>query len=150
MRTLSLTLVLLAITGCASRGPISRPPVTRTVDVQERHRVTEKLAELLTAEKIGIASRDAAKGLIVTDSFDVPVEYCDCGKNLLGAEYPGKRRGMMRLEISGGKGTAITIHFRPLLRITANDMLVQCSSSGLLEEKLLTALERELGKTSVH
>lgn len=150
MRYFVLILIVLMIAGCASRVPTVHPPVTRTFELQERQQIIEQLAALLAVEKIRVVSKDVARGIVVTDSFDVPAEYCDCGKNLLGAEYPGKRRGMMRFEIGGKQTITMTIHFAPQLRISANNILVKCSSSGVLEEKLLTALEKKLGETSVH
>ncbi len=110
----------------------------------------DKLAGLLTTEKIGVASIDVRAGAIVTDSFDVLPEYCDCGKNLLGAEYPGQRRGVMRVNVSDGRKITVTIDFKTRLRIRANNRLLVCTSRGVLENKLLAALEKELGETTIH
>lgn len=148
MRLILLALMLSAVVGCATQTPTMRPPVTRTLGIAERAQVVEVVCELLEAEKIGIAAKNIGRGIVVTDSFDLPAEYCDCGKNLLGAEYPGKRRGVMRWEISGNRSITITVRFHPQLRISTNNILVKCSSTGVLEDKLLTALEKKLGKTS--
>lgn len=104
----------------------------------------------MEAEKIRIAIKDVGKGVIVTDSFNVLPEYCDCGKNFLGAEYPGQRRGVMRVNVSDGRKITVTFDFKTKLRITANNRLLVCTSHGVLENKLLTALEKELGETTVH
>jgi hypothetical protein len=150
MRCLALLLVSLLLGGCAVRVPTMRPPVTRTYELRESRQIIDGLAALLTAERIGIASKNVGKGVIVTDSFDVLPEYCDCGKNFLGAEYPGQRRGVMRVNVSDGRKITVTIDFKTRLRIRANNRLLVCTSRGVLENKLLAALEKELGETTIH
>ena len=150
MRCLALLLMSLLLGGCAVRAPIVRPPVTHTYELRERRQIIEGFAEQLTAEGIKITTKDIGKGIIVTDSFDVTPEYCDCGKNLLGAEYPGQRRGIMRVNVSNGRKITITIDFKTRLRITANNKTVVCTSYGILENKLLTNLGKELGETTIH
>jgi hypothetical protein len=150
MRCLALLLVSLLVAGCAVRVPTMRPPVTHTYELRERRQVIDGLVALLEAEKIRIAIKDVGKGVIVTDSFNVLPEYCDCGKNFLGAEYPGQRRGVMRVNVSDGRKITVTFDFKTKLRITANNRLLVCTSHGVLENKLLTALEKELGETTVH
>jgi hypothetical protein len=140
----------LLLGGCAVRAPIVRPPVTHTYELRERRQIIEGFAEQLTAEGIKITTKDIGKGIIVTDSFDVTPEYCDCGKNLLGAEYPGQRRGIMRVNVSNGRKITITIDFKTRLRITANNKTVVCTSYGILENKLLANLGKELGETTIH
>ncbi len=150
MRYVALILSVLMVGGCAVRVPTMHPPVTHTYEFRERRQVIDGLVALLEAEKISIAIRDVGKGIIVTDSFDVLPEYCDCGKNFLGAEYPGQRRGVMRVNISDGRKIMVTIDFKTKLLITANKRLLVCTSRGVLENKLLTALEKELGGTEIH
>jgi hypothetical protein len=150
MRYVALILSVLMVGGCAVRVPTMRPPVTRTYELRERRQVIDGLAALLEAEQIRIAIKDVGKGVIVTDSFDVLPEYCDCGRNMLGAEYPGQRRGVMRLNVSDGRKITVMIDFKTKLRITANKRLLVCTSQGVLENRLLTALEKELGGTEIH
>jgi hypothetical protein len=150
MRLLALLLVLLLVCGCAVRGPTVRPPVTHTYELREHRKIVEELAALLVAEKIKIAFKDVSKGVIVTDSFDVLPEYCDCGKNFLGAEYPGQRHGVLRVNVNDGRKIIVTIDFKTKLRIKANNKMVNCTSFGIFENKLLTALEKELGENTVH
>jgi hypothetical protein len=136
--------------GCAVRVPTMRPSVTHTYDLRERRQIFDGLAALLEADQIRIAFKDVGKGVIVTDSFDVLPEYCDCGKNLLGAEYPGRRRGVMRVNVSDGRNITVTIDLKTRLRIKANNKMLVCTSFGVLENKLLRALEKELGETTIH
>lgn len=146
----ALLLASLLFGGCAVPVQTTRPPVTHTYELRERRQIFDGFAALLTAERIRIATKDIGKGIIVTDSFDVLPEYCDCGKNLLGAEYPGERRGVMRVKVSGGRIITVTIDFKTRLRITANNKQLVCTSRGVLENKLLAALEKDLGETTVH
>jgi hypothetical protein len=150
MRYSVLLLVSLLVAGCAVRAPIMRPPVTRKYELRERRQIIEGLAALLVGERIGIATKDIGKGIIVTDSFDVLPEYCDCGKNLLGAEYPGQRRGVMKVNVSNERVITVTLELKTRLRITANNKTLICTSFGVLENRLLTGLEKELGETTVH
>jgi len=150
MRCFALLLASLLFGGCAVRVPTMRPPITRTYELRERRQIIDGLAAQLEAEQIRIAIKDVGKGIIVTDSFDVLPEYCDCGKNLLGAEYPGQRRGVMRVNVSDGRKITISIDFRTRLRIKANNRLLVCTSRGVLENKLLAALEKDLGKDTIH
>jgi hypothetical protein len=150
MRCFTLLLASLLLGGCAVRVPTMRPPVTRTYELRESRQIIDGLGALLTAERIVIATKSIGKGVIVTDSFDVLPEYCDCGKNFLGAEYPGQRRGVMRVNVSNGRQITVTFDFKTRLRITANNRLLVCTSRGVLENKLLAALEKELGKNTIH
>ncbi len=150
MRYVVLILSVLMVGGCAVQVQTMRPPVTRTYELRERRQIFDGLAALLVAERIGIATKDVGKGIIVTDSFDVLPEYCDCGKNLLGAEYPGQRRGVMSLKVSDGRKITITIDFKTRLRIRTNNRRLVCTSRGVLENKLLAALEKELGENTIH
>jgi hypothetical protein len=150
MRCFALLLASLLLGGCAVRVPTMRPPVTRTYELRESRQIIDGLAALLTAERIGIATKNISKGVIVTDSFDVLSEYCDCGKNFLGAEYPGQRRGVMRINVSDGRKITVTIDFKTRLLIKTNNKMMVCTSYGVLENKLLTALEKELGETTIH
>ena len=150
MRCFALLLASLLFAGCAVPVQTMRPPVTHTFELRERRQVIDGFAALLAAERIKITTKDIGKGIIVTDSFNVLPEYCDCGKNLLGAEYPGERRGVMRLKVSDGRKITVTIDFKTRLRITANNRQLVCTSRGVLENKLLAALEKELGETTVH
>ncbi|TFH62174.1 MAG: hypothetical protein E4G91_07735 [Candidatus Zixiibacteriota bacterium] len=150
MRYVTLILSILTVVGCVVPVQTTRPPITHTYELRERRQIIDELSALLVAEQIGIATKDIGKGIIVTDSFDVLPEYCDCGKNLLGAEYPGQRRGVMRVNVSDGRMITVTIYFKTRLRITANNRLLLCTSRGVLENKLLTALEKELGGTAIH
>ena len=150
MQSFVLLLAMLVFAGCAVPVQTTRPPVTHTYELRERLKIIDGLAALLTAEKIGIAVKDISKGIIVTDSFDVLPGYCDCGKNLLGAEYPGVRRGVMRAKVGEGRTITVTIDFKTRLFITANNKQLVCTSRGVLENKLLAALEKDLGETTVH
>lgn len=150
MRYVALISGVFIVAGCAVQAPIVRPPVTRTYELRERQQIINGFAALLATERIGIANKDIGNGIIVTDSFDVLPSYCDCGKNLLGAEYPGERRGVMRVKVSAGWKITVAIDLKTRLRITANKKELICTSRGVLENKLLAALEKELGKNTVH
>ena len=150
MRCFAILLASLLLGGCAVRVPTMRPPVTRTYELRESRQIIDGLAALLTTERIVIVTKNIGKGVIVTDSFDVLPEYCDCGKNFLGAEYPGQRRGVMRVNVSNGRQITVTFDFKTRLRITANNRLLVCTSRGVLENKLLAALEKDLGETTTH
>ncbi|MGB5137389.1 MAG: hypothetical protein WBP29_02540, partial [Candidatus Zixiibacteriota bacterium] len=95
--------------------------------------------------KIPIARRDLQRGIIVTDSFEVIPEQCDCGVNFFGAEYLGTRRGRMDIVVSGESEIDIEFKFGTLLTIKANNQQVKCTSSGILEEEILKQLEKSLG-----
>lgn len=150
MRSFALLLASLMFAGCAVPVQTVLPPVTHTIELRERRLVFEGFVALLAAERIGIATKDLGKGIIVTDSFDVLPEYCDCGKNLLGAEYPGERHGVARIKIGDGRTITVMIDLKTQLHITANNKHLVCASRRVFENKLLAALEKELGETTVH
>ncbi len=125
-----------------------RPPIIRSYDHGERRSVINRLEKILAAEQIGIKSENRQNGLIVTDSLDLTPELCDCGKNMIGAEYPGHRRGVLTIKVSAGTKPVVSMDLKARLRISANNIIVQCASRGVLEEKLLTALEQEFGATT--
>lgn len=108
------------------------------------------LKKILESENIPISSTDLQRGTIVSDSFEVLPEYCDCGMNFFGAQYPGTRRGKMRILVSGSAATRIKFEFATLLTITANNRQVKCTSFGLLEERILTGVEKRLGTVRVN
>jgi hypothetical protein len=137
--------MVLLLLSCGYRKPAENEPVMRTYQSLGRVEVTRILAEAMTVEGIPVKTRDVDQGVIVSDSFDVGTEYADCGKNLLGAEYPGSRTGVLRIRIKSNGGTQITFDFETRLEIAANDMTVICGSYGILEEKLLAYLERNSG-----
>jgi hypothetical protein len=127
-----------------------KPAVARSYHNVERKSLMDRMVRILANEKISIKSEDLRNGLISTDSFDVTPDLCDCGKNILGAEYPGQRRGVIFIKINDRKETVVTVDLKTRLRIRANNKIVLCASRGVFEEKLLTALEKELGETTVH
>ncbi len=145
MKYVCLVLASLLMAGCAPREPLMHPLATYSYDVKERKELMDKLAGLLRAGGISIAKFDVRGGTIVSDSFDVLPQYCDCGKNLLGAEYPGQRRGVMRVNVASGTPAKVTIDLKTKLLIRANQKTVICTSYGVLEDSLFRALEKELG-----
>lgn len=122
-----------------------REPVVAEFRHSDRAEVMETLTKILEDEQISINRKDLQKGTIESDSFEVLPEYCDCGMNFFGAQYPGTRRGKMRILLSGNTDTKIKFEFGTLLNITANGRRVKCTSFGLLEEKILTEMEKRLG-----
>lgn len=127
-----------------------REPIVAEYRLDNRGKVVAAMAHILETEKIPIARTDISGGIIVTDSFEVEPEYCDCGMNFFGAQYPGTRRGKMRIVVSGNAETRIKFEFGTLLAITANKRQVKCTSFGVLEERLLTQLDKALGAVRVN
>ena len=145
MRQLCLIGMILLIAGCTVRKPTERSAVARTYDIVERNELIEELTRIMNEEGIQVKSQNIREGTIVSDSFDVLPEFCDCGRNFFGAEYPGQRRGVMKVKISGTRAFKLTFDFHTKLVITANNKQVLCTSFGILEEKLLNALDKSLG-----
>ncbi len=149
-RWLILVILIAAAVSCTTRRPTIREPIVAEFQRSNRAEVMETLKKILESEKIPISSTDLQKGTIVSDSFEVLPEYCDCGMNFFGAQYPGTRRGKMRILVSGSAETKIKFEFATLLTITANNRQVNCTSFGLLEERILTELEKRLGTVRVN
>lgn len=105
----------------------------------------QKLETILSNEHIPVLRIDRQAGTILTDSFSILPEYCDCGKNFFGAEYPGTRRGQMAISVQDANRTTVKFKFGTLLNITANNKQVICTSFGILEDKILDQLDTELG-----
>lgn len=103
------------------------------------------LSKILAERKIPVLRSDLQHGTIVSDSFEVQPEYCDCGMNFFGAQYPGRRRGQMRIAISGDREISVKFEFATLLTIRANNRQVKCTSFGILEGEILTDLDKTLG-----
>lgn len=144
-RWLILVLLIAAVVSCTTRRPTMREQVAAEYQRGSRAEVMETLKQILESEKIPIAAIDRQRGTIVSDSFEVLPEYCDCGMNFFGAQYPGTRRGKMRILVSGNVETRIKFEFATLLTIIANNRQVNCTSFGLLEERILSELEKRLG-----
>jgi hypothetical protein len=144
-RWVILVILMTTAISCTTRRPTLREPVVAEFQRSNRSEVMETLTKILEAEQIPISRTNLQKGTIETDSFEVLPEYCDCGMNFFGAQYPGTRRGKMRILVSGSADTNIKFEFATLLNITANNRRVKCTSFGLLEEKILTEMEKRLG-----
>ncbi len=149
-RWLVLIILIAAAVSCTTRRPTMREPIVTEFHRSDRAAVMETLTKILESQKIPVSRSDLQKGTIVTDSFDVIPEDCDCGMNFFGAQYPGTRRGRMRILVSGSAETKIKFEFATLLTITANNRQVNCTSFGLLEERILTELEKRLGTVRVN
>ena len=130
---------------CTVRRPMAHEPVTADYRHTERGQMGETLKQVLDARRIPIARMELSKGLIVTDSFEAAPEYCDCGMNFFGAQYPGTRRGQLRIQMSGTGETNLKFEFSALLTITANNRKVKCTSFGKLEAEILAELDKALG-----
>ena len=151
MRTISVVLITgLLCFSCTVRKPVMHEQVTAEYRSLERTRVADALKQVLKARKIPIARVDLSKGLIVTDSFEAAPEYCDCGLNFFGAQYPGTRRGQLRIQMSGTGETNLKFEFGALLMITANNKRVKCTSFGRLEAEILAELDQVLGAVRNH
>ncbi len=148
-RLFLVILVALAVS-CTTRRPTMREPIVAEFRQSNRAEVMAALKKILESENIPISSTDLQRGTIVSDSFEVLPEYCDCGMNFFGAQYPGTRRGKMRILVSGSAATRIKFEFATLLTITANNRQVKCTSFGLLEERILTGVEKRLGTVRVN
>jgi len=144
-RWVVLVILISVAVSCTVRKPTLREPVVAEFQHGNRPEVMETLTKILDAEQIPISRTDLQKGTIESDSFEVLPEYCDCGMNFFGAQYPGTRRGKMRILLSGSAETKIKFEFATLLNITANGRKVKCTSFGLLEDKIITELEKRLG-----
>lgn len=145
MRWVCVSLLMLTLIACTVRKPTSREPVMAAYSQVETAQIMSALESSLKEEHIPIHKFDRTGGIIVTDSFAVLPEDCDCGKNFFGAEYPGTRRGQMTITIQGGTQKTVKFKFGTLLNITANGKQIRCTSFGTLEEKILKLLEAELG-----
>ena len=149
-RWLFFVILIAMAVSCTTRRPTMREPIVAEFQRSNRAEVMETLKRILESEKIPISGTDLQRGTIVSDSFEVLPEYCDCGMNFFGAQYPGTRRGKMRILVSGSAETKVKFEFATLLTITANNRQVKCTSFGLLEERILTELEKRLGTVRVN
>ncbi|MGB5107857.1 MAG: hypothetical protein WBP42_14215 [Candidatus Zixiibacteriota bacterium] len=145
MRWLPVVILTLAVFSCAVRKPVVHDPVIARYQFNNRSEIIAAVSKVLAERKIPIARRDLQRGIIVTDSFEVIPEQCDCGVNFFGAEYLGTRRGRMDIVVSGESEIDIEFKFGTLLTIKANNQQVKCTSSGILEEEILKQLEKSLG-----
>ena len=137
-----MVIFCLLLLGCGFRKPAAHEPVLWGTRAATKAEVFQRLEAAMKAEGLPIAKADRGSGTIVTDSFDVLPEYCDCGLNLLGEEYPGQRRGVMTVKVSQGDSTTVKFEFQTRLTILANQKILLCGSKGVLEQKLLGSLER--------
>ena len=145
IRWLVVAILGLALLSCAVRRPTQRESVIAEYQHSKRAEVLSALSKILADRKIPLAKTDATHGSIVTDSFEVIPEYCDCGMNFFGVQYPGTRRGQMRITISGAREITIKFEFGTLLTIRANNRQVKCTSFGILENEILQQLDQALG-----
>ncbi len=150
IRWVIYVMLMAAVTSCTTHRPTMREPIVAEFQRSNRAEVMETLTKILESEKIPIARSDLQRGTITSDSFEVLPEDCDCGMNFFGAQYPGTRRGKMRILVSGVAETRIKFEFAALLTITANNRQVNCTSFGLLEERILAELEKRLGTARVN
>lgn len=144
MRWIMVSLLILSVAACTVRRPTERAPVLAVYPHTSAAEVIGALKTVLAEERIPVSAHATGGATIVTDSFVVLPEYCDCGRNFFGAEYPGIRRGQMKLTVTDGGTVRVKIEFATLLTITANNKHVHCTSFGILEEKLLKRLEERL------
>lgn len=145
MRWIMASLLILLASACTVRKPTERAPVLAVYSHTSAAQVVGALKAILAEERIPVSARSTGGATIVTDSFEVLPEYCDCGRNFFGAEYPGIRRGQMKFTVTDGGTARVKIEFATLLTITANNKHVHCTSFGILEDKLLKRLEERLG-----
>jgi hypothetical protein len=138
MRLTILVVITLLLVGCGYRKPATHEPVMHTYQNLSLEQAVTRVAAAMKAEGIPIKSEDPEKGRIVSDSFDVNEDWCDCGKNLLGEEYPGTRRGVMKVNFRRSRETTVTFDFKTRLTILANDKQLICGSLGVLENKILS------------
>lgn len=143
MRLTMLVVIALLFVGCGYRKPATHESVMHSYQSLSREQAVTKLVAAMKAEGIPIKSEDPEKGRIVSDSFEVNEEWCDCGKNLLGEEYPGTRRGVMKVSVRRDRETTVTFDFKTRLTILANDKQFICGSLGVLEKKILSHLQKE-------
>lgn len=144
-RFVGLALLAVFTVTCMTKEPLRRDPVLRTYQDTERREVFGRLLQALEDRKIPIKVRNEVTGVIETDSFDVLPHYCDCGKNFLGGDYPGIRRGVLRVSLSGVRPTTVKFRFETLLTITINNKHVLCSSFNVLEKEILESVDLQLG-----
>ena len=141
---------LLLVLGCTTRRPVPHESIQGVYEHASRHEALVALKNILIQDSIPIRSFDLKSGTIVSDSFEAAPRYCDCGRNFFGAEYPGTRRGVMRIKASGGQDFRVKFEFSTLLTITANNKQVHCTSFGILEGEILAALDSTLGMKRVN
>ncbi|MFH2055584.1 MAG: hypothetical protein ABIJ61_06485 [bacterium] len=130
-------MLLLFVAGCTIQKPMAHDPVLWSSRELSQAEIFERLEQAVREEGLPIHKANAGDGLIVTDSFDVLTDYCDCGKNLLGADYVGERRGVLRITVKQGDSTTVKFDFTTRLKILANGKFLICDSFGVLEDKLL-------------
>ncbi len=140
-----LAAVVVVVISCTVRKPLERGSIVAQFAHLPKPQLLEALTGALRAEGISVVRTDVGKGTIVTDSFEVDPQDCDCGMNFFGAEYPGSRRGQMRIDVTTGRDVTVKFDFHTLLTITANNKQVRCTSFGRLEERLLKSVETKLG-----
>jgi len=145
MRWIMASLLIVLASACTVRKPMERAPILAVYPHTSAAQVVGVLKSILAEEQIPVSARPTDGATIVTDSFEVLPEYCDCGKNFFGAEYPGIRRGQMKFTVTDGGTARVKIEFATLLTVTANNKQVHCTSFGILEDKLLKRLEERLG-----
>ncbi len=143
MRLTMLVMITLLLVGCGFHKPATHEPVVYSYRSLSQEQAVTKLVAAMKAEGIPIKSDDPEKGLIVSDSFDVNEEWCDCGKNLLGEEYLGTRRGVMKVDVRRNRETTVTFDFKTRLTILANDKQLICGSLGVLEKEILSHLKSD-------
>lgn len=132
-------LILILAGGCGFQRPLEQNDIIWSSPDITRSQVFERLENAAREEGLPLRQVEPGRGLIVTDSFDVLTSYCDCGRNLLGSEYIGERRGVMKIRVTQGDSTTVRFEFITRLKITANGKFVICGSLGVLEERLLVA-----------
>jgi hypothetical protein len=148
MRLTILVMITLLLLGCGYRKPATHEPVMHSYQNLSLEQAVTRLAAAMKAEGIPIKSEDPEKGRIVSDSFDVNEEWCDCGKNLLGEEYLGTRRGVMKVSVRRSRETTVTFDFKTRLTILANDKQLICGSLGVLEKKILSHVKTDDGSAT--
>jgi hypothetical protein len=147
MRLPVVVLLLLCLAGCGFRQPLSHEPVIWSTQKAGKAEIVRQLEQAMIREGIPIQRADPAVGTIVSDSFDVLPEYCDCGKNLLGQDFPGERRGVMKVRVTANDSTKVKFDFTTKLKILANQKIVICPSYGVLEQKLIEQVRPELSES---
>lgn len=137
MRSAVVIAAALLLASCGYRKPVEHEQVMATYQSLSRQAAVTRLTEAMVAEGIPIRSANVDRGAIISDSFEVAVDYCDCGKNLLGSDYVGTRRGVMKVNVRQNHGTTVTFEFDTELTIRANGKRLICPSLGVLERKIL-------------
>jgi uncharacterized lipoprotein len=145
--------IVFAITGCVT-APVQREFDRQiTIPGASFDRVWTTLIDLFGERNWTITNMEKASGFINTDWMNAGgTNYMDCGKaGILVETSPMGRFNVVVRPDSVGNGTSVKINTS--WRVTrafgnSTPTVVECYSTGILEQEVHTALRRRLGLTT--